>query len=61
MLNYTLIHYITTTSTFNIAEFGNDSYYELYNNYFDSYIYGSVTGSMMFVNQQGFGDVVHLF
>ena len=29
----------------------------MYNNYFDSYVYGSLTGSTMFLNQRGFGDV----
>ena len=27
------------------------------NDYFDSYVYGSLTGSTMFLNQRGFGDV----
>ena len=58
VLNNTLIHNITTTSTFNIAEFGNyNNFFEMYNNYFDSYVYGSLTGSTMFLNQRGFGDV----
>ena len=57
VLNNTLIHNITTTATFNIAEFGNyNSLIEMYN-YFDSYVYGSLTGSTMFLNQRGFGDV----
>ena len=55
VLNNTLIHNITTTATFKIAEFGN--YNNFYNNYFDSYVYGSLTGSTMFLNQRGFGDV----
>ena len=29
----------------------------MYNNYVDSYNYGSLTGSTMFLNQRGFGDV----
>ena len=58
ILNNTLIHNITTTSTFKIAEFGNyNNFFEMYNNYFDSYIYGSLTGATMFLNQRGFGDV----
>ena len=58
ILNKTLIHNITTTATFKIAEFGNyNNFYEIYNNYFDSYVYGSLTGSTMFLNQRGFGDV----
>ena len=58
ILNNTLIHNITTTATFKIAEFGNYNYYhELYNNYIDTYVYGSLTGTTMFLNQKGFGDV----
>ena len=58
ILNNTLIHNITTDSTFKIAEFGNYNYYhELYNNYIDTYVYGSLTGATMFLNQRGFGDV----
>ena len=58
ILNNTLIHNITTTATFKIAEFGNyNNFYEIYNNYFDSYVCGSLTGSTMFLNQRGFGDV----
>ena len=58
ILSNTLIHNITTTSTFKIANFGNyNNFYEMYNNYFDSYVYGSLTGSTMFLNQRGFGDV----
>ena len=58
VLNNTLIHNITTTATFEIAEFGNyNNFFEMYNNYFDSYVYGSLTGSTMFLNQRGFGDV----
>ena len=58
VLNNTLIHNITTTATFKIAEFGNyNNLIEMYNNYFDSYVYGSLTGSTMFLNQTGFGDV----
>ena len=58
VLNNTLIHNITTNSTFKIAEFGNYNYYhELYNNYIDTYVYGSLTGATMFLNQRGFGDV----
>ena len=58
VLNNTLIHNITTTATFKIAEFGNyNNFFEMYNNYFDSYVYGSLTGSTMFLNQRGFGDV----
>ena len=29
----------------------------MYNNYFDSYIYGNLSGATMFLNQRGFGDV----
>ena len=58
ILNNTLIHNITTTLTLKIANFGNyNNFYEMYNNYFDSYVYGSLTGSTMFLNQRGFGDV----
>ena len=58
VLNNTLIHNITTTATFKIAEFGNyNNFFEMYNNYFDSYVYGSLTGSTMLLNQRGFGDV----
>ena len=58
VLNNTLIHNITTTSIFKIANFGNyNNFFEMYNNYFDSYVYGSLTGSTMFLNQRGFGDV----
>ena len=58
VLNNTLIHNITTTATFKIEEFGNyNNFFEMYNKYFDSYVYGSLTGSTMFLNQRGFGDV----
>ena len=58
VLNNTLIHNITTTSIFKIAEFGNyNNVFEMYNNYSDSYVYGSLAGSTMFVNQRGFGNV----
>ena len=58
ILNNTLIHNITTTATFKIAEFGNyNSLIEMYNNYFDSYVYGNSSGATMFLNQRGFGDV----
>ena len=58
VLNNTLMHNITTTSTFKIAEFGNCNYYhELYNNYIDTYVYGNLSGATMFLNQRGFGDV----
>ena len=58
VLNNTLIHNITTTSTFKIANFGNyNNFYEMYNNYFNSYIYGNLSGATMFLNQRGFGDV----
>ena len=58
ILNNTFIHNITTTSTFKIANFGNyNNFYEMYNNYFDSYIYGNLSGATMFLNQRGFGDV----
>ena len=58
ILNNTLIHNITTTATFNIAEFGNyNNFFEMYNNYFDSYVYGNLSGATMFLNQRGFGDV----
>ena len=57
ILNNTLIHNITTTSTFKIANFGNyNNFYEMYN-YFDSYVYGNLSGATMFLNQRGFGDV----
>ena len=58
ILNNTLLHNITTTSSFKIVEFGNYSYYhEIYNNCIDTYVYGSLTGATMFLNQRGFGDV----
>ena len=58
VLNNTLIHNITTTATFKIAEFGNyNNFFEMYNNYFDSYVYGCLVGSTMFLNQRGFGNV----
>ena len=58
ILNNTLIHNITTTSTFKIANFGNyNSFIEMHNNYFDSYVNGSLTGSTMLLNQRGFGNV----
>ena len=58
ILNNTLIHNITTTATFNIAEFGNyNNFFEMYNSYFDCYIYGNLSGATMFLNQRGFGDV----
>ena len=57
VLNNTLIHNITTTSTFKIAEFGNYNYHELCNNYIDTYVYGNLSGATMFLNQRGFGDV----
>ena len=58
ILNNTLIHNIATTSTFKIANFGNyNNFYEMYNNYFDSYVYGNLSGATMFLNQRGFGDV----
>ena len=58
ILNNTLIHNITTTATFKIAEFGNyNNFFEMYNNYFDSYVYGNLSGATMFLNQRGFGDV----
>ena len=58
ILNNTFRHNITTTSTFKIAEFGNYNYYhELYNSFIDTYVYGSLTGATMFLNQRGFGDV----
>ena len=58
VLNNTLIHNITTTATSKIAEFGKfNNFFEMYNNYFDSYVYGSLTGSTIFLNQRGFGDV----
>ena len=57
-LNNTLIHNITTTATFKIAEFGNyNNFFEMYNSYFDSYVYGNSSGATMFLNQRGFGDV----
>ena len=58
ILNNTLIHNITTTATFKIAEFGNfNNLIEMYNNYFNSYVYGNLSGATMFLNQRGFGDV----
>ena len=58
VLNNTLIHNITTTSIFKIANFGNyNSFFEMYNNYFDCYVYGNLSGATMFLNQRGFGDV----
>ena len=58
MLSNTLLHNITTTSTFKIVEFGNFNYYhELYSNYIDTYVYGNLSGATMFLNQRGFGDV----
>ena len=58
VLNNTLIHNITTTSIFKIANFGNyNNFFEMYNNYFDSYVYGNLSGATMFLNQRGFGDV----
>ena len=58
VLNNTLIHNVTATSIFKIAEFGNcNNFFEMYNNYFDSYVYGSLAGSTMFLNQRGFGNV----
>ena len=58
VLNNTLIHNITTTSIFKIAKFGNfNNFFEMYNNYFDSYVYGNLSGATMFLNQRGFGDV----
>ena len=29
----------------------------IYNNYIDTYVYGSLTGATMFLNQRGLGDV----
>ena len=58
ILNNTLIHNITTTATFKIAEFGNyHSFFEMYNNYFDCYVYRNLSGATMFLNQRGFGNV----
>ena len=58
ILNNTLIHNITTTATFKIAEFGNyNNLFEMYNNYFDCYVYGNLSGATMFLNQRGFGNV----
>ena len=55
ILNNTLIHNIPTTATFKIAEFGNYNYnHQLYN--IDTYVYGSLTGATMILNQRGFGD-----
>ena len=34
-----------------------NSLFEMYNNYFDSYVYGNLSGATMFLNQRGFGDV----
>ena len=56
--NNTLIHNITTTATFKIAEFGNyNNFFDMYNIFFDSYVYGSLAGSTMCLNQRGFGNV----
>ena len=58
ILNNTLIHNITTTATFKIAEFGNyNNFFEMYNHYFDCYVYGNLSGATMFLNQRGFGNV----
>ena len=58
VLNNTLIHNITTTSIFKIANLGNyNNFFEMYNNYFDSYVYGNLSGATMSLNQRGFGDV----
>ena len=58
ILNNTLIHNITTTATFKIAEFGNyNNFFEMYNNYFHCYSYGNLSGATMFLNQRGFGSV----
>ena len=58
ILNNTLIHNITTTATFKISEFGNyNNLIEMYNNYFDSYVYGNLSRATMFLNPRGFGDV----
>ena len=58
ILDNTLMHNITTTATFKIAEFGNyNNFFELYNNYFDCYSYGNLSGATMFLNQRGFGNV----
>ena len=58
VLNNPLIHNITTTSIFKIANFGNcNNFFEMYNNYFDSYVYGSLAGSTMFLKQRCFGNV----
>ena len=49
ILNNTLLHCITATATFKVAEFGNyNNCFEMYNSYFDSYTYGSLTGSTIF-------------
>ena len=57
VLNNTLIHNITTTSILKIANFGNyNNFFEMYNNYFDSYVYGNLSGATMFLNQRGCGD-----
>ena len=58
ILNNTLIHNITTTATFKIAEFGNyNNFFEMYNNYFDCNVCGNLSGATMFLNQRGFGNV----
>ena len=58
ILNNTLIHNITTTATFKIEDFGNyNNFFDVENNYFDSYLYGNLSGATMFLNQRGFGDV----
>ena len=58
ILNNTLIHNITTTAIFKIAELGNyNNFFDMYNNYFDSYNYGNLSGTTMFLNQRGFGNV----
>ena len=55
ILNNTLIHNTSTTATFKIRDLWNyNNFFEMYNNYFDSYVYGSLAGSTMFLNQRGF-------
>ena len=56
-LNNTLVQNITTTAIFKIADCENyNILFEMYSNYFDSYVYGSLAGSTI-LNQRGFGNV----
>ena len=58
ILNNISIYSIATISIFKIANFGNyNIFFEMYNNYFDSYVYGSFAGLIMFLNYKGFGNI----